>query len=837
MELPEISTLLADSLMELVMFGLAALIYMLFKGPWATAELRTTANRVFKTPARARSDSRLAEAIDVRRQSAASPDAEILDMIAALPDHGVIQHEVAKQLLVALCRRSSALGEEVICRLTDLSGRFETRALEAAASEVSSKLPSVDACRKLYNVSGLASIPKTERALQLLARGHAQNRAALKCFVQDIIRKDSGVPLTRSLAECLSAVCSGAEEHELAQIILERVNNKGMAGFNVLSRQAKAISSYGRDGNLQAAVAVFQKTLADGFAPTVLVYNCLLDACVLCSDMTSALKYFTEMKAIGRTDAVSYNTLMKGHLGQNNLEAVRRLFAEMDASGSRGIPPNRYTYHSVLSALGQGGDRAAIWAIVNEMQEYGIRPDKVTCSILLKSVCSPLQVGDLRRIVELVDVCEKPTDDVLFSALLEACIRTGSHDLLWEQMEDFIKEGGTTKLSAPVYGSLIKAFGQVRDVDRMWTLWQEMETRQVSITAGTLACMIEALAHNGRCGEAWKLVQKLWEGAETRALITNLTYSTLMKGFATAKQPDHIQHLYQEMRERKLPINAVAYNTVLNALVRCDMINKVPEIMEHMMSADPPVEPDIITFSTIIKGYCNTGDLDKSLALVEVMKKSCGLCPDEVMYNSLLDGCAKQKRLEDALKLLDEMKEAKVAPSNYTLSIVTKLLGRSKRLDQAFALVERVCNEHKFRPNPPTYTCLMQACFNNRQLQRGLALHEKMLQTGDCSPDGKTYSVMLRGCLQANNHARAIEVVRCAYHLKGHSMTQTSGKPPGIAEDLLQEVLAKLGSSEAAKDLVEDLKSCLNVSMKTQPIAVWNSLSERRNRKQTNSRF
>jgi len=342
MELPDIGTLLADSLMEFIMFSLAALIYMLFKGPWATAELRTTANRVFKTPVRVRpaeAPAAPAEVIDgpsahLRRSrqsehQTAGSDADILDMIAALPDHGLIDHEVAKQLLVALCRRSSALGEEVICRLSDLSGRFEPRALEAATSEVSSKFPSVGACRKLYNVAGLANIPKTERALQLLARGHAQNRPALKSFVEDIIRKDSGVHVTRSLAECLAAICSGAEEHELSQVILERVNAKSSGGFNMLSRQAKAISSFGREGNLQAAIAVFQNLRKDGLTPTVLVYNCLLDACVLCSEMTVAVKHFTEMKASGRVDAVSYNTLMKGYLAKNNLEAVRRLFAEM----------------------------------------------------------------------------------------------------------------------------------------------------------------------------------------------------------------------------------------------------------------------------------------------------------------------------------------------------------------------------------------------------------------------------------------------------------------------------------------------------------------------------
>merc|ERR1719502_1710401 len=104
---------------------------------------------------------------------------------------------------------------------------------------------------------------------------------------------------------------------------------------------------------------------------------------------------------------------------------------------------------------------------------------------------------------------------------------------------------------------------------------------------------------------------------------------------------------------------------------------------------------------------------------------SAGCAPDEVMYNSLLDGCAKQQRLQEALQLLDGMKEAGVVPSNYTLSILVKLLGRSRRLSTAFSMVESLCKEHGFRPNIHVYTCLMQACLNGRQLRKALDLHDQ----------------------------------------------------------------------------------------------------------------
>lgn len=64
------------------------------------------------------------------------------------------------------------------------------------------------------------------------------------------------------------------------------------------------------------------------------------------------------------------------------------------------------------------------------------------------------------------------------------------------------------------------------------------------------------------------------------------------------------------------------------------------------------------------------------------MQKEARLKPDEIMFNSLLDGCWQQNRVEDWKRLLDKMESAGVRPSNFTVSILVKLMNRWKRLDE-----------------------------------------------------------------------------------------------------------------------------------------------------------
>merc|ERR1719375_1739515 len=231
-------------------------------------------------------------------------------------------------------------------------------------------------------------------------------------------------------------------------------------------------------------------------------------------------------------------------------------------------------------------------------------------------------------------------------------------------------------------------------------------------------------------------------------------------------------------------------------------MNRVPSLLEDMKAATPPVEPDIVSYSTIVKGYCNSGNLDRALKVVQDMKNRGKYCPDEVMYNSLLGGCAKEHRPDEAIELLNDMRKYKVTPSNYTLSMLVKLMGRCRRINQAFTMLEDISKEYGLKINIQVYTCLIQGCFNAGQAAKALSLHEKILKEG-LLPDSMTYTVLVRGCVQGGLLDKAVELVKLAY---GHGPTPSKGTPPGINAGCFDEVVSALGETSAeAKELVADL--------------------------------
>jgi len=307
--------------------------------------------------------------------------------------------------------------------------------------------------------------------------------------------------------------------------------------------------------------------------------------------------------------------------------------------------------------------------------------------------------------------------------------------------------------------------------------------------------------------DAWDLVQSISADKSRSDLVNNVIYSTVLKGFSITKQTERLFVVYAEMREQGVQANTVTYNTMLNACARCGAMDRVPQLVADMNAAK--ILPDTITYSTRVKGYCLSGDVDTAFEVLAEMRADGRHKPDEILYNCLLDGCAKEHRLEEALSLYEEMKGQGVAPSNFTLCTLVKLLGRARRLAQAFAMVEELSSKCGLKPNIQVYTCLIQACFHNRQIPRALELHDEVI-AAHCELDQKAYTVIARGCLNGGCLQKAVEVVRCAYLLSGHGLAQPS-RVVGVEMKVLEEVVMRLNQgspadAEAGCNLLADLK-------------------------------
>merc|ERR1719453_2996722 len=152
--------------------------------------------------------------------------------------------------------------------------------------------------------------------------------------------------------------------------------------------------------------------------------------------------------------------------------------------------------------------------------------------------------------------------------------------------------------------------------------------------------------------------------------------------------------------------------------------------------------PDLITYSTVIKGYCVAGELEQAIQLFTLMRKR-GIQPDQVLFNSILDGCARKNMTMVSEQIFADMQASSVAPSNTTLTILVKTHGAAGDLDTALQLAQDLPKKYGFEPNNQVLTCLVQACLSNNRIKTAFEVFDRM-----ASPDAKAYATLASGCLK-----------------------------------------------------------------------------------------
>lgn len=583
-------------------------------------------------------------------------------------------------------------------------------------------------------------------------------------------------------------------------------------------RPVALLKSFGSERRLGDAQSVFKAIPKK----TSCLYNALLDACIDCQDMESTERVLAEATAANLADVVTYNTIMKSFLQTGDFKRAHATLNKMQAAGG-GLAPDCVTFNELIDATIRT-NRAGAWRIIDEMKTSGIQPNSVTCSILLKTIQQNSQKPDVDRTMAVVDSLNVPMDEVLLSSLCEACIRVGRSDFLRRILN---RQNGIHSVSikgAHTFGSLIRAYSFLRDVQGAWNTWREMRSRHIAPTSITIGCMVEALVSNGDPDAGYELIHEMLKDRQTRPLVNAVIYCSVLKGFCHQKRFNRVWDVHRELLAERLQFSIVTFNALIDACARSGEMARVGPLLEDM--ASQKIEPNIVTYSTIIKGYCQENRLEKAFELLEHMKRSVVFKPDEITYNTLIDGCARHCLFDRGIALLDEMQKVGVPPTNFTLSVVVKLANRCKKMDKAFELCEQICRKYNLQLNVHVYDNLVHVCTSQNDIKRALdvlvqMVHEKV------RPDARTYSLLLKCCVGTQDFKGAAGLLRAAFGvpgahpklvgMEGAALQPRGGLPSEVVLETLESMAGPGGDTMLATQLRKEWKSLSGLGMERRP--------------------
>ncbi len=526
------------------------------------------------------------------------------------------------------------------------------------------------------------------------------------------------------------------------------------------------------------AFKILSKMQNNGVTPDIISYNCLIDMSFRLDQEENAIKLFEEVcdsfSGI-QPDIVTFNVMLKYYVLEiknytkqkniSNEEKLEKIFKILNEIKSRDIIINEITYNTAMDACVEVGDFDKTWDLFNEMKSRNLIPDLYTYATLVKGLknCGlPDAVDKALQILELVKsgACsEVKADEVLFNSVMDICISNNKVQIAEQIFED-MKQSNKIKPSVVTYSIMIRGYGILYKIEKAFNLYEEIKEKGMQPNDIIFGCLMNCAV---RCSNL-SLMVEIFEKMKSHGMKPNaIIYTTLIKGFNKMKQYEKAFQIFDELTlEEKNKSNIVIYNAILDVCVESRKFDKLKEIYNELkklaIEDEKNPQPNLVTYSTVVKGYFKSNNITEAFNLYEFLKTN-NFKLDEVFFSILIDSLVAANEFSKAEKLFLEMKSLNIKCSSVIYSIMIKLYTKTSQtktedMEKASNLIKQM-KEDGVKPSVISYTTLMQMYIKKKMIKQAITIFNQIKKEG-LEPDQVCYNFIINGCSFNQNLEDAI---------------------------------------------------------------------------------
>merc|ERR1719265_1297505 len=349
------------------------------------------------------------------------------------------------------------------------------------------------------------------------------------------------------------------------------------------------------------------------------------------------------------------------------------------------------------------------------------------------AACVVSVVRLLRECLPDKDVFEDLPSEVLspdvIATLLDHAVRAGDSLLLRRVHQRALAENvPLTTASREVLLRGYSALGDSRAVEVFDELLEGgFEPSESALVAVVSLCA--ELKHVQMAEHAVKYVREV-KGSLTLAL-----YSALIKVYSGAHLYHKVCDLYDGMKLDGVEPDTVIYGSLIKSAVEGGRL----DLARHLFRESG--NPDLLNYMSLIRAAGRERDVQKALTLLEELEQS-PMAIDNTAYNCVLEVCVNCNDRLSAEALLKRMEKAgQVDVISYNTYIKILL---TEGLHDEVASVLKEMHSRSLKPNAVTYNSLLKNIIARQDLPGAWRLIDEMEQVG-VKPDAFTCSILMKG--------------------------------------------------------------------------------------------
>lgn len=409
-----------------------------------------------------------------------------------------------------------------------------------------------------------------------------------------------------------------------ADLILTQRKSRGVASWNSL------ISTGVQLGQILEALALFSLMVKEGVEPDLITIASVLMACVEAKLMLqgTSIHGYVIKKAVD-LDLVSFTSLIDFYSKCNQLDKAKILFYRMKMR-------DVVAYNVIISGCLSAGLPDESFHMLSQMFLEGLKPNIATIQSLL-SACA--DHADIRR--------GKRTHGYIIRNGFDSDVEVSNHLL-----HIYAKHGqvGKARLIFSMirskdmvsWTSMIMGYANQGCPKKSLALYLEMKEERFAPDSVILLSLLRAFSQLGclnHTREAHGYLKR--SGLEEDFTMIN----SLITTYAKCGRFDTSRKLFDGMREKALS----SWNAIIDAHGMNGQCLVALDLFYQMLNAH--VEPDGITFTSILSACSHAGLIKQGQHIFEFMKHSHANLMREEHYSCMVDMLGRAGFLEEAYKV------------------------------------------------------------------------------------------------------------------------------------------------------------------------------------------
>lgn len=215
----------------------------------------------------------------------------------------------------------------------------------------------------------------------------------------------------------------------------------------------------------------------------------------------------------------------------------------------------------------------------------------------------------------------------------------------------------------------------------------------------------------------------------------------LISLYGKSGMSDYAHKLFDEMPQLNCRRTVKSFNALLGACVSSNKFDRVEGLFREL-PGKLSIKPDVVSYNTVIKAFCEMGLLDSASSMLVEMEKE-GVSPDLITFNTLITAFYRNERFAEGEEVWGMMVKYNVVPDIISYNMKLHGLVSVKKIQEALALVEEI-KTRELKPDVFTFNTLFKVlCNDDKSIEEAKKWYDEMMKI-KCAPNRLTFATLLR---------------------------------------------------------------------------------------------